>query len=222
MGRRYRCCAPRQRRPFESSRCRCAVPRRPQIGDDLAAVRDWVAALDAGRRDDQPLQPGVEISRRRQIGRNDYPSGRSCPRIDQAWALLGVAASGSSFRRVLALARPPSRGAGMGRSSIRIALSTSHGEMPRLIAAYDGSTLTVRSDAIYARSARPGSIPSSPRGIGRVLGGMLDVSSSPSGFLSAWASGPNPSLVRLRPSPSLGLPAPRSPSSRCAPRSWPS
>ena len=82
-------------------------PKASQLGDDLAAARDWVARLDAGRRDDRRYTLRWQAIGGRQIGRNHVPVRAVVASFDQAWALLGVAATVRRFDDVLAAAEYP-------------------------------------------------------------------------------------------------------------------
>ena len=49
--------------PFDPIEVRLRGPTPSQVGDDIAAVREWIAAHDAGRRDDGLRLAGVAIDR---------------------------------------------------------------------------------------------------------------------------------------------------------------
>ena len=79
-------------------------PKPVQIGDDIAAVRDWVAALDAARPDDARYELAWKSVGGRQIGRNRLPVRAVVSSHEQAAALLGVAGVVRRFGELLALA----------------------------------------------------------------------------------------------------------------------
>lgn len=182
-------------------------PKASEIGDDLVAVRDWISALragsDAGRRYDVVFgQVGG-----RHIGRNVLPSRVVVSTMDQAWSLLGVGREVYRFGELLELAA--------GTPAVRTwVLSHPHraielGEaMPRLLAAFEwldahrGSGKYLREisapgvDTKFAENHRP------------MLAAMLGVSSTAAGFLTDLGLRAKPEMVRIRVSPSLGLPAP--------------
>ena len=93
-----------EHRSLLRSRFPCEAPRHSEIGDDLAAVREWISALsarsDTGRRYDVVLgQVGG-----RHIGRNSLPSRVVVSTMDQAWSLLDVRREVDRFGELLELA----------------------------------------------------------------------------------------------------------------------
>jgi hypothetical protein len=181
-------------------------PKPSQIGDDVAAAREWVAALDAGSGDAKRYTLRWQAVGGRQIGRNQLPFRAVVSSFEQAWALLGVSAAVRRFDALLELAdgHPAVRAWIVGNPHRAIALGP---EMPRLIAAYEwldghrGSRKYLREisapgvDTKFAERHRP------------VLAAMLGVSSTAQGFLADLGLRSKPGLVRLRPAPSLGFPA---------------
>jgi len=182
-------------------------PKPSQVGDDVAAARDWVAALDAGRHDDSRYTLQWQSIGGRRIGRNRLPVRALVSTVDQAWALLGVADAVRDFDELLALAHehPQMRQWVVGQPLRALALAA---EMPQLIAAFvwlDGHRQSQRYlreisapgvDTKFAERHRP------------VLAAMLGVPSTAAGFLAGLGLRSKPGLVRLRPAPSLGLPRP--------------
>ncbi|MDQ2635494.1 MAG: DUF3322 domain-containing protein, partial [Actinomycetota bacterium] len=75
-------------KPFEPVEVSLRGPRPSQIGDDIAAARDWVAALDAGRHDDRRYTLQWQSIGGRRIGRNRLPIRAVVSSFEQAWALL--------------------------------------------------------------------------------------------------------------------------------------
>lgn len=193
--------------PFDPIEVPLRGPKPSQIGDDLAAARDWVAALDAGRRGDSRYTLQWQSIGGRQIGRNELPVRAVVSSIEQAWALLGVASLVRRFDELLALAHQHPRVREWVVDHPHRALSLGP-EMPQLVAAYvwlDGHRQSNRYlreisapgvDTKFAERHRP------------VLASMLGVSSTASGFLAGLGLRSKPGLVRLRPSPSLGFPRP--------------
>jgi hypothetical protein len=196
--------------PFDPIELSLRGPKPSQVGDDIAAARDWVAALDAGRRDDRRYTLQWQSIGGRQIGRNRLPVRAVVSSIEQAWALLGVATLVRRFDELLVLAlqhpqHPRVREWVVDNPHDALGLGP---EMPQLIAAYvwlDGHRQSNRYlreisapgvDTKFAERHRP------------VLAAMLGVSSTASGFLAGLGLRSKPGLVRLRPAPSLGLPAP--------------
>jgi hypothetical protein len=182
-------------------------PKASEIGDELVAVRDWISALsagsDTGRRYDVVLgQVGG-----RHIGRNALPSRVVVSTMDQAWALLGVRRDVDRFGELLELAAttPAVRTWVLAHPHRALELAE---EMSRLLAAFEwldahrdtGHYLREISapgvDTKFAEKHRP------------VLAAMLGVSSTASSFLRDLGLRGKPEMVRIRVSPSLGLPAP--------------
>jgi hypothetical protein len=182
-------------------------PKPSEIGDDVATARDWVAALDAGRRDDGRYTLQWQSIGGRQIGRNRLPIRAVVSSNEQAWELLGVATLVRRFDEVLVLAHQHPRVRQWIVDHPHHALGLGP-EMSELIAAYvwlDGHRQSNRYlreisapgvDTKFAERHRP------------VLAAMLGVPPTASGFLGGLGLRSKPRLVRLRPAPSLGLPAP--------------
>src|ERR1700757_3188171 len=91
--------------PFDPIEVPLRGPKPSQVGDDIAAARSGVAALDAGRRDDRRYTLQWQSIGGRQIGRNRLPIRAAVSSFEQAWALLGVATSVRHFDDLLALAQ---------------------------------------------------------------------------------------------------------------------
>ncbi len=193
--------------PFDPIAVPLRGPKPSEIGDDIAVARDWVAALDDGRRDDGRYSLHWQSIGGRQIGRNRLPVRAVVSSIEQAWALLGVGSLVRRFDELLALAHQHPRVREWVVDHPHRALSLAP-EMSQLIAAYvwlDGHRQSNRYlreisapgvDTKFAERHRP------------VLAAMLGVSSTASGFLAGLGLRSKPGLVRLRPSPSLGFPGP--------------
>lgn len=182
-------------------------PTPSQVGDDVAAARAWVGALDAGRRDDRRYTLQWQAIGGRSFGRNQLPVRAVVSSFEQAWTLLGVIATVRRFEHLLVLVSPHPAVRAWTLDHPHRALEL-EAEIPRLIAAYawldshrhSGRYLREISapsvDTKFAEKHRP------------VLAAMLGVSSTASGFLSGLGLRSKPELVRLRPAPSLGLPSP--------------
>jgi hypothetical protein len=191
--------------PFEPIAVSLRGPTPSQVGDDVAAAREWVADLDAGRRGDGRYTLQWRSIGGRQIGRNRLPVRAVVSSMDQACALLGVTASVRRFDELLVLAHEYPRVREWIVDHPHRALELGS-EMPQLIAAYvwlDGHRQSRRYlreisapgvDTKFAERRRP------------VLAAMLGVPSTATGFLAGLGLSSKPSLVRLRPAPSLGFP----------------
>jgi hypothetical protein len=195
--------------PLDSIEVPLRGPTASQIGADLGASRDWVARLDAGRRDDTRYTLEWTSIGGRHIGHNRVPSRAVVSRFEQAWSLLGVARDVRRFDEIMALVapHPAVRAWVVGYPHRAVAL---HAEMPGLLAAYRwleehrGSNRYLREisapgvDTKFAERHRP------------VLAAMLGVPTTPTGFLSGLGLRLKPEFIRLRVATSLGLPAPLS------------
>lgn len=184
-------------------------PKPSQIGDDIAAVRDWVAALDAGRRGDGRYTLQWHSIGGRRIGRNQLPVRAVVSSIEQAWALLGVGTSVGRFDELLALAHqhPQVEAWIIDHPHRALALGP---ELPQLIAAYVWLDGHRQSNRYLREISAPGVDTKFAERHRTVLAEMLGVPATVSGFLAGLGLRSKPGLVRLRPAPSLGLPDPLS------------
>ena len=182
-------------------------PKPSEVGDDLAAAREWVAALDAGRRDDRRYTLQWQSIGGRQVGRNRLPARAVVSSPEQAWALLGVAGAVRRFDELLMLTHghPRVRAWMVENPHRAIALAP---EMPRLIAAYEWLDSHRDSQRYLREISAPGVDTKFAERHRSVLAAMLDVPATASGFAAGLGLRSKPGLVRLRPAPSLGLPAP--------------
>jgi hypothetical protein len=193
--------------PFQPIEVPLRGPKPSQVGDDIAAARDWVAALDAGRRDDSRYALQWHSIGGRQIGRNRLPVRAVVSSIAQARALLGVTIMVRRFDDLLALAdqHPRVREWIVGHPHHALELGL---EMPQLIAAYVWLDSHRESQRYLREIDAPGVDTKFAERHRTVLAAMLRVSSTASGFLADLGLRCKPGLVRLRPSPSLGFPGP--------------
>lgn len=182
-------------------------PKPSQIGDDLAAVRTWIAKLDAGSRSGTRYTLRWASVGGRSIGRNELPVRAVIATAEQAWALLGVTVQVSRYQAVLERTGPH---AGVRAWVVAQPLKALelHAELPRLIAAYDWLDAH-RGCGWYLRQiSAPGVDTKFTEQHRGVLAAMLGVPSSGPGFLAGLGLRAKPEFVRLRPAPSLGLPRP--------------
>ncbi len=193
--------------PFDPIEVRLRGPTPSQVGDDIAAAREWVVALDAGRRDDGRYTLHWQSIGGRQIGRNRLPVRAVVSSIEQVSALLSVATAVRRFDELLALARqhPLVRQWVIQHPHRALELGT---ELPQLIAAYEWLDGHRHSNRYLREISAPGVDTKFAERHRPVLAAMLGVSSTASGFLADLGLRSKPGLVRLRPAPSLGLPAP--------------
>jgi hypothetical protein len=198
-------------------------PRPSEIGDDLGAVREWVALLDSGRRDDRRYSLVWRAIGGRSIGRNDVPARAIVSTFDQAWALLGAVESVRRFDDVLELAdgHQAVRSWVIGHPPRTLKLRE---DMPRLVAAFAWLDAHRDSGLCLRQISAPGVDAKFAERYRGTLAAMLGVPSTTTGFLSELGLSSKPEFVRLRPSPMLSLPEPISelalPRTTHLPLSW--
>lgn len=181
-------------------------PTAGEVGADLGAARAWVAALDAGRRDDGRYSLRWRSIGGRSIGRNEIPVRAVVSSFDQAWALLGVTAEVRRYSGLLASAQ--------GHPAVRTwiaqhpmqALELSGDDMAGLIAARTWLDANRGSGRYLREISAPGVDTKFAERHRGVLAAMLSVAPTSAGFLSDLGLRAKPALVRLRPDPALGLP----------------
>ena len=193
--------------PFDPIDVPLRGPKPSEVGDDIAVARDWVAALDDGRRDDGRYSLQWQSIGGRQIGRNRLPVRAVVSSIEQAWALMGVGSLVRRFDELLALADQHPRVREWVVDHPHRALSLAP-EMSQLIAAYVWLDSHRQSNRYLREISAPGVDTKFAERHRSVLAAMLGVSSTASGFLAGLGLRSKPGLVRLRPSPSLGFPGP--------------
>lgn len=193
--------------PFQTIEVPLRGPKPSQVGDDIAAAREWVAALDAGRRDDTRYALRWQSIGGRQIGRNLLPVRAVVSSIEQACALLAVTTTVRRFDELLALTDPHPRVRDwiVGHPHRALELAP---EMPQLIAAYVWLDSHRQSQRYLREISAPGVDTKFAERHRPVLAAMLRVSATATGFLADLGLRRKPGLVRLRPSPSLGFPGP--------------
>jgi hypothetical protein len=192
---------------FETIEIPVRAPKPSEIGEDLGAVRDWIAHLDAGRRDDRRYTLTWKDIGGRHVGRNRLPDRALVTAFDQAWALLGVIAPVRQFDEILNTTELyPAVHAWVIAHPHR-ALELRH-DMSGLVAAYRWLH-DHRGSADYLREiSAPGIDTKFAERHRGVLATMLGVSKTAAGFLADLGLSAKPELVRMRPSDSIGLPVP--------------
>lgn len=194
------------RTPFDPIEVPLRGPKPSQVGDDVAAARDWVAAVDAGCRHDSRYSLQWQSIGGRQIGRNRLPVRAVVSTPEQAWALLGVTVAVRRFDELLALANAHSPVWQWIRDHPLRALEVAD-DMPQLIAAYAWLHDHRRSQRYLREISAPGVDTKFAERHRTVLAAMLSVPSTSAGFLAGLGLRAKPALVRLRPARSLGLAA---------------
>ena len=193
--------------PFEVLDIPVRGPKSSEIGDDLAAVRDWVALLDVGRRDDRRYTLQWQTVGGRHIGRNELPARAMVSSFDQVSELLRVRDTVRRFDEVIAITNDHPAVREWAAAHPHRALEL-HEAMPRLVAAYEWLDAH-RSSGRYLREiSAPGVDTKFAEKHRGVLASILGVPSTPTGFLSGLGLRSKPDFVRIRPAAALGLPAP--------------
>lgn len=184
-------------------------PKPAEIGDDLVAVRDWIGALTAGGADGRRYDVVLEQVGGRHIGRNALPARVTISTIDQAWSLLEVGRDVERFERILDLAEtaPAVHAWALARPHRALELTDA---FPQVVAAFNWLDAHRGSGRYLREISAPGVDTKFAEKHRSVLAAMLGVSSTSAGFVTELGLRAKPELVRIRVSPSLGLPTPLS------------
>lgn len=195
--------------PFPAITVPLRGPKASEIGDDLGAVQDWCARLEASRRDDARYSLEFVTIGGRHFGRNRLPSRAIVSSYSQAWAVLGVAADVRRFEEVLRVVaeHPPVHNWVLAHPHQALDL---HNEWPRLLATYAWLDAHRGSGDYLREISVPGVDTKFAERHRAALAALLGVPSTATGFLTGLGLGAKPELVRLRVSPGLGLPTPLS------------
>lgn len=194
-------------KPFEAIEVRLRGPNASEIGEDLAAARNWIAGLDVGRRDDRRYTLRWQSIGGRHVGRNEIPVRAVVSTFEQAWALLGVADVVKSFDEARSIADRHSAVRDWVIAHPHRALEL-RSEMAGLVAACEWLDANRGSERYLREISAPGIDTKFAERHRAVLATMLGVPSTATGFLSGLGLRAKPELVRFRPAPGLGLPAP--------------
>ena len=192
--------------PFPIVDVALSGPKPGEIGDDLDAVRSWIAALEAGSRG------GLQYTLRyapvggRLIGRNELPSRAIVESYEQAAALIGVGDQVQAYKTVLSVvAREPAVSAWVASKPLR-ALEVAD-IWPALLSAYLWLRRAQDSGRYLREITAPGVDTKFVERHRPLLAQLLGVPSSAPGFLRALGLGAKPETLRLRVDPSLDLAA---------------
>jgi hypothetical protein len=181
-------------------------PRPGGIGDDIEAVRSWIAALQAGSHGGTRYTLRYSPVGGRLIGRNELPTRAVIESYEQAVALAGVGDQVRSYRAVLsAVAGEPTVAAWVAANPLR-ALEVS-ASWPALLSAY-GWLRAARGSGHYLREiTAPGVDTKFVERHRPLLAQLLGVPSTAPGFLGALGLRTKPNTLRIRPDSSLGIAA---------------
>lgn len=182
-------------KPFEPITVPLPGPRASEIGDQLGAVRDWIAGLS--HYDGARYQLVFSPIGGRVVGRNEIPTRAVITSIEQVSSLLGVGADVSRFREILGNvdAAPRVRAWVVAHPHRALALCD---EIPQLIAAHrwlDGH----RGSGRYLRQIDASGVDTKFVERHRtVLAAMLQVRGTAGGFTADLGLAAKPEMMRMR------------------------
>jgi hypothetical protein len=181
-------------------------PRASAIGDDLDAVRAWIAGLEAGSRSGARYTLKYAPVGGRHFGRNELPSRAVVDSFEQAAALLGVGDQLRAYDLVRSVAvAEPAVSAWVAANPLR-ALTVA-GSWPTLLSAYRWLKAE-RGSGRYLREISAPDVDTKFVERHRVLlADLLAVPTTAAGFLRGLGLQAKPETLRLRPCPSLGIAA---------------
>ncbi|HET7388332.1 MAG TPA: Wadjet anti-phage system protein JetD domain-containing protein [Nocardioidaceae bacterium] len=172
-------------------------PRASEIGADLAAARDWIAALEAGGRDGRRYEIEWGEIGGRAIGRNRIPTRVRVASYGQAWALLGTGPVVASYVNILGLVADvaPVRDWVMAHPLKALEVA---GEWDQLLAAYRWLDAARGSGRFLRTIDAPGVDTKFVERQRAVLGQLLGVSLSGPRFLADLGLRAKSEMVRMR------------------------
>lgn len=182
-------------------------PRASEIGERLEEVQRWASALADGSDHGRRFELVLGSVGGRSIGRNEIPRRAVVGDYPQAWALLGVRGDVRRFDELLVLAstEPAVREWMVEHPVAALELAP---QWPRLLAAYRWLT-EHRDSGLYLRQITATGVDTKFTERHRpVLARLLGVRGGAATFLGDLGLRARPTLVRLRPAPGTGLPAP--------------
>lgn len=190
--------------PFPRIEVPLRGPRAGEIGDDLEAVRSWIAALDAGRRGGAHYELSHASVGGRMFGRNEVPHRAVVSEFAQAWAVLGVAEQVRRFEEILEVAgQEPVLREWVCTQPLR-ALQIGDG-WAALPAAYRWLQEERGSGRYLREVTAPGVDTKFIEQHRAVLARLMEVPTSATGFVAGLGLAARPETVRLRVDPALGL-----------------
>lgn len=179
-------------------------PRPSEIGDDLRAVRDWIARLASGSRAGTRYDVEWIGIGGRSIGRNRVPARAVVSSFAQACALLEVEADARRFDGILtAFSEQPAMRAWAVANPLR-AIALAEDSEP-LVAAFTWLDSSRGSGRYLREISAPGVDTKFAERNRWVLAAMLGVSSTAPGFVAGLGLRAKPEYVRLRADSAIGL-----------------
>jgi hypothetical protein len=192
--------------PFPVVDVRLRGPRSGAIGDDIEAVRTWIAALETGSRGGMRYTLRYAPIGGRLIGRNALPSRAIVESYEQAVALLGVGDQFRQYKTVLSVVAAESAVLAWVAANPMRALEVAD-SWPTVLSAYDWLRAARDSDRYLREITAPGVDTKFVERHRLLLAQLLGVPAKGSGFLAALGLRARPDTVRLRPDPSLSIAA---------------
>ena len=195
--------------PFPTITVPLRGPKAAEIGDDLGAVQQWGARLEAGRRGDVRYTLDFAAIGGRHYGRNRLPVRAIVSSYSQAWAVLGVTEDVRRFEEILRVVAEHGavRDWVLAHPHQALGLRT---DWPRLLASYAWLDAHRGSGKYLREISAPGADTKFAERHRATLAALLSVPSNATGFLTGLGLQTKPEFVRLRVSTRLGLPTPLS------------
>lgn len=190
--------------PFPPQEVSLRRPRASEIGDQLGAVQDWTARLEAGQRGGRHYTLTYDSVGGRLIGRNELPARAVVGDYPQAWALLGVDEDVRKLDRILEVVATEQVLHGWATAHPLRALQVGE-DWAGVVQAYRW-LLDSRGSGRYLREVDAPGVDT--KFIDQhlwLLARLLDVPATAAGFLAAMGLRRRPDTVRLRPHPALAL-----------------
>lgn len=179
-------------------------PRPAEIGERLGEVQEWIAALRAASRSGSRFRLELTGVGGRLIGRNELPSRAIVESYEQVWALLRATDDVARLDQAVAA----SAGEPVVRSWVcqhPLEAISLHGQWEKIVGAYRWLDDHRGSGRHLREIAAPGVDTKFAEGHRRVLGQLLGVSTTSTGFVSGLGLRARPAFTRLRPAPELAL-----------------
>lgn len=192
--------------PFPSQNLAVRGPKASEIGADLGAVQQWAAELDRGSGGGVRYEIVYGEIGGREFGRNRIPSRIRIETYEQAWALLGVRRQVDRYCEILGLAGEMDAVHSWVAAKPLKAIDATD-DWPALLAAYRWLD-AARGSGRYLRTIdAPGVDTKFVERHRSVLGALLGISGTASGFVRDLGLASKPDLLRMRFGPGFaGLP----------------
>lgn len=193
--------------PFPVQDMAVRGPKASEIGADVGAVQQWAAELERGSRDGARFEIVYGEIGGREFGRNRIPSRVRIETYDQAWAILGVGREAARFREILGLVEQVEPVLAWVADKPLKAIDATD-DWPALLAAYRWLD-DARGSRRYLRTIdAPGVDTKFVERHRSVLGTLLGISGTASGFVRELGLASKPELLRMRFAPGFaGLPS---------------